>query len=167
MQETAFLLKPSEKAPYSAQLLIDCFNQAEFPEGVINLIQGGGQTVARLIKEKSIKGVFFTGSKDVGKKIIQQTYNDLSKLVALELGGKNTTVIHSDANHDVALRELLKSCFLTSGQRCSSTSMVAIHRSIAEKFVNDFHALTKRVIVDHPIDFEQEPLWVLLLRGSP
>jgi len=98
----------------------------------------------RLLKEKSIKGVFFTGSKEVGKKILDVTHHDLSKLVALELGGKNTTIVHHDANLDHALLELLKACFLTSGQRCTSTSIVAIHRSIHESFIARFHELAKK-----------------------
>ena len=153
----SIIFKPSEKTPYCAQLLIDCFVQAQFPKGVINLIQGGAQTVNRLIKEKSIKGIYFTGSKDVGKTILKYTYDDLSKLVALELGGKNTTIVHSDANRDFALSELLKSCFLTSGQRCTSTSIIPIHHSLADQFVEDFHQLAKKIIIDHPIDFEREP----------
>ena len=153
----SIIFKPSEKTPYSAQLLIDCFAAAEFPEGVINLIQGGPETANRLIKEKSIKGIYFTGSKDVGKTILKYTHSDLSKLVALELGGKNTTIIHSDANLDAAKVELLKACFLTTGQRCTSTSIVAIHRSIADKFIDDFHELTKKIIIDHPTDFQKMP----------
>ena len=153
----SIIFKPSEKTPYSAQILIDCFRESQFPEGVINLIQGGAETVNRLITEKSIKGVYFTGSKDAGKSILKYTYEDLSKLVALELGGKNTTIVHADAHLDFALSELLKSCFLTSGQRCTSTSIVAIHRSIADRFINDFHDLTKKIIIDHPIEFEKEP----------
>ena len=153
----ALSLSHQKKPPTLPSFLIDCFSQAQFPKGVINLIQGGKNTVNRLIKEKPIKGIFFTGSKDVGKSILKYTYDDLSKLVALELGGKNTTIVHSDAHIDFALSELLKSCFLTSGQRCTSTSIIAIHHSLAEKFIDSFHQLTKKIIIDHPIDFEQEP----------
>ncbi|MCY4643143.1 MAG: aldehyde dehydrogenase family protein [Bacteriovoracales bacterium] len=153
----SIIFKPSEKTPYSAQLLFDCFVKSEFPPGTINLIQGGGETATRLIQEKAIKGIFFTGSKDVGQKILQQTHHDLSKLVALELGGKNTTIVHRDANTPFALSELLKSCFLTSGQRCTSTSLVAIHRSLLDQFIDSFHRLTKKIIIDHPIEFEKSP----------
>ena len=59
----SIIFKPSEKTPYSAQLLIDCLGEAKFPEGVINLIQGDGQIAARLIEEKSVKSIHFTGSK--------------------------------------------------------------------------------------------------------
>ena len=153
----SIIFKPSEKTCYSAQLLIESFHSAEFPSGVINFILGDGEVARRLLKEKSIKGVFFTGSKDVGKKILDVTHHDLSKLVSLELGGKNTTIIHNDANVDHALSELLKACFLTTGQRCTSTSIVAIQRNIHEQFIERFHDFAKKIIIDHPVEFVREP----------
>lgn len=153
----SIIFKPSEKTCYSAQILIECFHAAGFPAGVINFIQGDGEVARRLLKEKSIKGVFFTGSKEVGKKILDITHHDLSKLVSLELGGKNTTILHSDANQDHALQELLKACFLTAGQRCTSTSIVAIQRNIHEQFISRFHELAKKIIIDHPVEYAREP----------
>lgn len=153
----SIIFKPSEKTCYSAQLLIECFHAAGFPDGVVNLIQGDGEVARRLLKEKAIKGIFFTGSKEVGKKIIEVTHHDLSKLVSLELGGKNTTILHNDANLDHALQELLKSCFLSSGQRCTSTSIVAIHRSIQDQFISKFHEMAKKIIIDHPVEYTREP----------
>lgn len=153
----SIIFKPSEKTCYSAQLMIECFHAAGFPAGVINMIQGDGEVARRLTKEKAIKGVFFTGSKEVGKKILEVTHHDLGKQVSLELGGKNTTILHSDANLDHALQELLKSCFLSSGQRCTSTSIVAIHRSIQTSFIERFHDMAKKIIIDHPVEFAREP----------
>lgn len=153
----SIIFKPSEKTAYSAQLMIDCFHEAGFPKGVVNLIQGGGESARRLLGYKDIKGVFFTGSKEVGLEIMKSTHMDLTKLVALELGGKNPGIVHSDANMEVVLEELIKACYLTSGQRCTSNSIVAIHESLANEFIDKFHKLSKKIIVDHPIDFEKEP----------
>jgi succinylglutamic semialdehyde dehydrogenase len=151
------IFKPSEKTCMSGQILMDCFHEAGFPEGVVNLIQGDGETASRIINNKIIKGVFFTGSKEVGLKILENTHKDLSKLVALELGGKNSSIIHQDANLDLVLPELLKACFMTTGQRCVSTSLVPIHESIADSFIEKFHSFTKRIIIDHPTEFEKTP----------
>ena len=82
------IFKPSEKTCMSGQLLMDCFHEAGFPPGVISLAQGDGETASRIVSNKAIKGIFFTGSKEVGLKILESTHKDLSKLVALELGGK-------------------------------------------------------------------------------
>jgi succinylglutamic semialdehyde dehydrogenase len=151
------IFKPSEKTSYSAQLLIECFHEAGFPPGVINLIQGEGEIARRLLKDRSIRAVFFTGSKEVGKKILEITHHDLAKLVSLELGGKNTTIIHGDANLNLALIQTLRSSFLSAGQRCTSTSLVAIERKIHEKFISNFHELSKKIVIDHPVDFQREP----------
>lgn len=153
----SFIFKPSEKVAYSAQLMIDCFHEAGFPKGVVNLCQGDGEIARRLTSSKDIKGVYFTGSKEVGLQILKTTHTDLSKLVALELGGKNSSIIHKDANTDLALEELLRACYLTSGQRCTSTSLIPIHRSLQDQFIEKFHTLSKKIIVDHPIDHEKTP----------
>jgi succinylglutamic semialdehyde dehydrogenase len=153
----SIIFKPSEKTAYSGQLLIECFAEANFPKGVINLIQGDGEVARRLVKDKSIRGVFFTGSQEVGLKILKETYADVGKLVALELGGKNFSVLMDDINIQDTMLELIKACFLTTGQRCISTAIVPIHRKIAEPFIEQFHQLSKKIIVDHPVKYVQEP----------
>jgi succinylglutamic semialdehyde dehydrogenase len=82
---------------------------------------------------------------------------DVDKLVALEMGGKNTTIIHHDANKFHSISELIKSCYMTSGQRCVATTKVAIHQKVAEEFIALFHETAKRLVIDHPLDFENEP----------
>ncbi len=145
------IFKPSEKTIYSAQLMMECFDSAGFPPGVINFINGTGHTASQITGDKRIKGVFFTGSRGVGLKILESTYKDLGKLVALELGGKNSTIIHHDTNISHALPELLRASFLTSGQRCTSTSMILVHRKIEQEFISQFKAVTERIRVGHPI----------------
>lgn len=153
----SIIFKPSEKTCYSAQLMFECLAEAGFPKGVLNLIQGDGEIARRILKEKTIKGVFFTGSKEVGLKIVEQTHKDLGKQVSLELGGKNPTIIHSDADIEHALVELLKASFLTTGQRCTSTAITLIHDSLKDEFISRFHDLAKRIIVDHPLNEEVKP----------
>jgi succinylglutamic semialdehyde dehydrogenase len=147
----SIIFKPSEKTIYSAQLMIECFHEAGFPEGVINFINGTGYTAGKITGDKRIKGIFFTGSRGVGLKILENTHKDLNKLVALELGGKNSTIIHHDTNISHALPELLRACFLTSGQRCTSTSMILIHRKIEQEFIQKFKEVTERIKVGHPL----------------
>ncbi len=144
------IFKPSEKTIYSAQLMIECFHQAGFPDGVINFINGTGYSAGKITLDQRIRGVFFTGSRGVGLKILENTHQDLNKLVALELGGKNSTILHHDTNISHALPELLRACFLTSGQRCTSTSMILIHRKIEQEFINQFKAVTEKIRVGHP-----------------
>jgi succinylglutamic semialdehyde dehydrogenase len=153
----SIIFKPSEKTIYSAQLLIECFHEAGFPAGVINLINGTAKTTQDIIKHPSIKGIFFTGSLFVGKKIVETVGTDLTKMVALELGGKNVTILHEDTDIDHAIPELLRACFLSTGQRCTSTSLIAIHSSIRTEFIDKFIDAAQRIIIDHPVDFEEVP----------
>ncbi|MBT5094986.1 MAG: aldehyde dehydrogenase family protein [Halobacteriovoraceae bacterium] len=151
------IFKPTGRALYCGQLMLECFDEAGFPPGVINLINGRGNVATELMKEKEIKGIFFTGSTGVGRHIMQTTHGDFNKMVALEMGGKNCSIVHSDANTKQALAELIKACFLTTGQRCTSTSIIAIHRSLQNQFIEQFHQVAKRIIVDHPVEWQREP----------
>jgi succinylglutamic semialdehyde dehydrogenase len=152
----SIIFKPSEKTIYSAQLMVECLHEAGFPKGVINFINGTGPTASKLTGDKRIKGIFFTGSRNVGLKILENTHKDLNKLVALELGGKNSSIIHHDTNISHALPELLRACFLTSGQRCTSTSMILVHKNIEQEFIAQFKALTERIRVGHPVESKPE-----------
>ncbi len=153
----SIIFKPSEKTILSSSLMFDCFVEAGFPEGVLNLINGTVKTPSEICQHKDVKGIFFTGSYGVGQQILKNTYHDLSKMVALEMGGKNTTIIHHDTNLDHALPELVRSCFLSSGQRCTSTSTILVHRKIADEFIAKFKEVTQKIIVDHPINYEKLP----------
>lgn len=153
----SIIFKPSEKTIYSSQLLIECLHEAGFPAGVINFINGTVKTTQDILKHPAIKGIFFTGSYAVGKKILEAVGTDVTKLVALEMGGKNSSIIHSDANLDHALPELLRACFLSTGQRCTSTSMIIVQKDIEAEFIDRFKALTERIIYDHPTKFNQTP----------
>jgi len=151
------IFKPSEKTIYSAQILVECFHAAGFPKGAVNFVIGGASIATEITKSKFIKGVFFTGSKQVGLKILENTYSDLSKLVALELGGKNSSIIHDDADIEHTLIQVLTAAYLTTGQRCTSTGNVIVHRKILNEFKNKFLDLVNKIHVDHPSDFESTP----------
>lgn len=153
----SIIFKPSEKTMYSSQLLIECFHEAGFPKGVINFINGTAKTTQDILRHEAIKGIYFTGSYAVGKKILEAVGTDIKKLVALELGGKNATIIHKDADINHALPELLRACFLSSGQRCTSTSLIVIHRDLEQEFIQKFKTLTEKIIIDHPTKFKTEP----------
>jgi succinylglutamic semialdehyde dehydrogenase len=153
----SIILKPSPKSMYSPQLLIDCFSAVNFPLGVINLIQGGTEVSRRLLTEKQIKAVFFTGTKENGKDILTHTNQDLSKLVTLNLGGKNSCIIHKDVSIAPLIDKLINASFITSGQRHTSTSLVVIHRDLQDEFISKFHEKAKSLIIDHPIEHETEP----------
>ncbi len=146
----SIIFKPSERMCYSSQIIVEALVAAQFPSGVINLIHGDAELTRRICRERKIKCIFFTGSKEAGKDIMDIASPDLHKTVLMALSSKNATILCKDANIDVAIPTLLQSCFLSAGQRCSSTSIVPIHKSLIGKVVSKFHELTKRIIIDHP-----------------
>ena len=153
----SIIFKPSEKTIASSQMLIECFHAAGFPKGVINFINGTAKTTQDILRHKSVKAIFFTGSYAIGKKILESVGTDVSKLVALELGGKNTTIICSDVDIKHAIPELLRASYLSTGQRCTSTSVVVVHRSVEQEFIAKFKEAAMRIIIDHPIEFDSLP----------
>jgi succinylglutamic semialdehyde dehydrogenase len=115
------VFKPSEQTPAVGQLYAQMIEKAEFPPGVFNLVHGEGETGRRLVAHELVDGVLFTGSYEVGLKIKQETLNHYWKILALEMGGKNTTVVWDDADMDKAIYETLVGAFMSTGQRCSGT----------------------------------------------
>jgi len=148
----SIIFKPSEKTAYSPQLMFECLVEAGFPSGVINLFQGGGIETNQLVIHPKIKGIFFTGSQNVGKIIAKNCSDQFSKLLALEMGGKNISIIHKDASLNHAVAELINSCFLSSGQRCTSTGIIAVHHLIKDQLIEEFTKATQKILVGHSIE---------------
>ncbi|MCB0390168.1 MAG: succinylglutamate-semialdehyde dehydrogenase [Bdellovibrionales bacterium] len=143
------VFKPSDKTPATGQLMAEFFHEAGFPKGVFNLVQGKGESGKRLVTSEHVDGVLFTGSYDVGLKIKQDTLNHHWKLLALEMGGKNSTIVWKDADLEKAVYESILGAFLTSGQRCSCTSKIILHKDIYEKFVDNFYQTAKKLTIGH------------------
>jgi succinylglutamic semialdehyde dehydrogenase len=152
MTGNTVIFKPSEKTPMTGQLMAECFHEAGFPEGVFNLLQGERELGRRLTSHEGIAGILFTGSYEVGTRIKQDTLTQHWKILALEMGGKNSAIVWEDADLDQAVYECLVSGFITAGQRCSATSRVMVHSSLAEKFVEKIHTQSKAFKIGHPFE---------------
>ena len=140
------IIKPSEITPLCGQRYLELFQDAHFPAGVLNLIQGRGNVGAQLIEHSDINGVIFTGSYQTGRQIRQATFDQPYKKVCLELGGSNPAIVLDDADLDQACREILLGALLTSGQRCTATSRVIATPQIADelkhRLINCFKRIT-------------------------
>jgi malonate-semialdehyde dehydrogenase (acetylating)/methylmalonate-semialdehyde dehydrogenase len=126
-----FILKPSEKVPLTTQKLYALIEQADFPSGVINLINGGKETVDALLDHPKIRAVSFVGSTPVARYIYARATAN-GKRAQCQGGAKNPAVIMPDANMDMSTRILTDSAFGCAGQRCLATS-VAITVGEAQK----------------------------------
>jgi acyl-CoA reductase-like NAD-dependent aldehyde dehydrogenase len=144
------ILKPAEQTPLSAVRFSELLLEAGVPNGVFNLVTGYGETAgAAITGHPGIDKVAFTGSTEVGKKILISASGNL-KRVTLELGGKSPTIIYPDADLDAAAAgTLMGFCFLT-GQMCVAASRVLVHRRVHDEFALKLAALTKSLVIGDP-----------------
>ena len=128
------ILKPAKETPACATLLTEIFHDAGLPAGVVNLVHGSGEEVGRaLIEHPGIDLVSFTGSSQTGSEV-GATCGRTHKRVCLEMGGKNAQIVMEDADLELALEGAIWGAFGTTGQRCTATSRLILHRDIKAEF---------------------------------
>jgi len=131
----AVVFKPASDTPATATSLVEILLDAGVPEGVVNIVHGGGGEVGMgIVGHPDVDLVSFTGSTLVGKKILEVAASTL-KRVSLELGGKNAQLVMDDANLELALEGVLWGAFGTTGQRCTATSRLILHAKIFDTFM--------------------------------
>jgi alpha-ketoglutaric semialdehyde dehydrogenase len=128
------VFKPSEEAPHSGMLLVQAMIDAGFPEGVVNLVQGGGATGRAIVEHPGVQVVTFTGSTETGAKI-GEVCGRMHKRFSAEMGGKNPMIIMEDADLDLAIDGAVWGAFGTTGQRCTATSRLIVHEDVHDRFV--------------------------------
>lgn len=128
------VFKPSEDAPHSGMLLVKAMIDAGFPEGVVNLVQGAGAAGQAIVEHPDTKVITFTGSTETGSKI-GEICGRMHKRLSLEMGGKNPMIVMEDADLDLAIDGAVWGAYGTTGQRCTATSRLIIHRDVHDEFV--------------------------------
>jgi len=108
---------------------------AHLPPGVLQIVQGWGETGRALCVHPDVRAVCFTGSIPVGTALAKELAADYSKSLALELGGKNASIVCADADLAQAATDIAAASCLTAGQRCNATSLVFVHRSREDDFL--------------------------------
>jgi len=141
------VFKPSEKAPATGALMAELMAEAGMPEGVFNLVQGRGDAAAALVAHEGVDGILFTGSWPVGRRILEANLDRPGRMVALEMGGSNPAVVMDDADLRQAVIECVRCAFLSSGQRCTCTRRVVVHRAVADRFIAAFVAAARSITV--------------------
>ena len=131
------ILKPSEDTPLVGEITAELFNDAGFPPGVFNLVHGDGRGGNGLIRQ-DVDHVCFTGSAEVGMHIRKVCAESWHKTCSCEMGSKSAVIIHEDANYEMAMAACLASAYKLSGQRCVSASRLIVHRSLYDKFADEF-----------------------------
>lgn len=132
----AVLLKPAEETPLSALRLGELILEAGFPPGVVNIVTGPGlPTGAAITAHHGVDKVAFTGSTEVGRKVMTAAAESNLKRVSLELGGKSPNVIFADADLGKAIKGALWAAFSTAGQECVAGSRLFIERAVYDQVI--------------------------------
>jgi len=146
------VIKPATDTPLSAYHLVQTLEDAGIPRGVVNLVTGSGVEVgSALIEHEDVRVVSFTGSTEVGRKVAEACAGSF-KRTCLEMGGKNIIMVMEDANLDLAVDGALWGGFGTSGQRCTASSRIAIHKSVYREFADKFVARARLLRVGDGLD---------------
>jgi phenylacetaldehyde dehydrogenase len=148
------VLKPAEQTPLSALRLGELFQEAGFPDGVVNIVPGYGETAgAALAAHEDVDKVAFTGSTEVGKLIIHAAAGNLKK-VSLELGGKSPNVILGDADLETAIPGAASAIFFNHGQCCCAGSRLYVDKKIFDQVVDGMAQSAQKIRVRPGFDPE-------------
>jgi methylmalonic acid semialdehyde dehydrogenase len=135
------VFKPATITPATAVRIVEIFEEAGIPPGVLNLILGSGSDAGdEIISHPAVKAVSFTGSNPVGIRLYEQVSRRGGKCQC-EMGGKNPVVILEDADLDLAVENTAQGAFGSSGQRCTATSRAVVVNKVADEFIE---RITKR-----------------------
>jgi len=148
----AVVLKPAEQTPLTAIRLGELAAEVGFPEGVLNVVPGFGETAgAALVRHPGVDAISFTGSTEVGRIVMREAAETLKK-VSLELGGKSPNIVLADANLKDALRGATTGIFYGKGEVCAAGSRVLVERPVYDEFVEGFAGRAAKMTVGDPMD---------------
>ncbi len=146
------VLKPSPLTPGVGQVLADLIDRSKFPRGVFNMVQGDDAIGRLLASHPDVNAVFLTGRFETGVEVQTACAAQPRKLLALQTGAKNASIVLDDAEAERAAYEIAFSAFVTAGQRCTSTSRVYVTHGIAPKLLELLAGYARGLTVGDPFD---------------
>jgi succinylglutamic semialdehyde dehydrogenase len=151
------VFKPSELTPAVGEFMVGCWAAAGLPDGVINLVQGAGDTGRALAGHDGLDGLLFTGSAGTGAALARQFADTPWKMLALEMGGNNPLIVWDVAADklDAAAALVVQSAYLSAGQRCTCARRLIVHHDAAPALIDRVAELMDRIIVGAPFDQPQ------------
>jgi aminomuconate-semialdehyde/2-hydroxymuconate-6-semialdehyde dehydrogenase len=156
--------KPSELTPYTAFKLGEICQEAELPNGVLNIVQGSGMNAgSAIVTHPKIKAISFTGGTKTGETISREAAPQFKKL-SLELGGKNPNIIFADCDFDSMLETTISSSFSNQGEICLCGSRIFVEKTIYDTFRDAFVERTQSLNVGDPND-EKTDMGALISKG--
>jgi aldehyde dehydrogenase (NAD+) len=146
------VIKPAEDTPLSTLNLVETLIDAGLPRGVVNIVFGfGPEAGAPLVEHPDVDAISFTGSSEVGRTVGMAAASGF-KPCSLELGGKNAMIIMDDANLDLAVEGALWGAFGTTGQRCTATSRILLHKKVARRFTEQLVGRARKLRIGNGLE---------------
>lgn len=146
------VFKPATLTPWSAIRLVELYEEAGVPPGVLNVITGSGSKIGDTLSSSSeIRGITFTGSTDIGKRIYSKSIEHFTR-VQLEMGGKNPALVYDAEDLDEAAQQIVSAAFSSAGQRCTAISRVIVSEKEHDILVSKMEKLIKKLSVGDPLD---------------
>lgn len=145
------VLKPAEQTPLTALRFGELAVEAGLPAGVLNIVTGGPETGAALVRHPHVDKVAFTGSTSVGKEIMRNAADSL-KRVTLELGGKSPNIVFADSTMDAAVKGAINGIFYGKGEVCCAGSRLFVEKKVEDEFLTKLVEYSKRLKLGDPLD---------------
>jgi aldehyde dehydrogenase (NAD+) len=145
------VLKPAETTSISAMHLAEIFQQAELPDGVVNIVTGAGETGRTLVEHRDVDKIAFTGSTEVGKRILKSVAGTKKKLT-LELGGKAANIIFEDAPIDQAVEGIISGIYFNQGHVCCAGSRLLVQEGVFPSVIRKLRDRISTLRVGNPLD---------------
>ncbi len=147
----AVVYKPAQDAPWTGLMLYECYRDAGVPAGAFHFVTGTGAAIGdALWKNPAVDGIVFTGSKEVGMRMVKEFSSAYPKPALMELGGKNPTYVSETANLEDAASGVMKSAFGLQGQKCSACSRVYVHEAVYDAFLTKLVDKTRAIKCGDP-----------------
>lgn len=150
------ILNSSSHALLSSMLLACCAQEVDMPPSTLNVVFGNFASFRQILGDKRVAAILYTGSREHCDTIRLESRTQLGRQVVLQSGGKNSVIVHSSADIDLAVRAVVFGALKTAGQRCTSTSRVFVYRSLLPRFTEALTEAFKRVPVG-PTDGDADP----------
>ncbi len=148
----AVIWKPANIVPASAVALARIIEKQDLPKGLFNLVMGSGSSIGQqLIESPLIDAISFTGSVPVGREIAKSAVTNFTR-IQLEMGSKNALAIMDDADLEIAVACALGGAFGSTGQKCTASSRLVVHRKIHDEFVDRLVAGANKMVVGHALE---------------
>ena len=146
------VIKPAQATPLSTYNLVQALLDAGLPAGVVNIVSGSGSQVGMpIVEHPDVTAISLTGSSEVGRTVGMAAASSF-KPCSLELGGKNAMIVMDDAHLDLAVEGALWGAFGTTGQRCTATSRILIHKKIARRFTEQLVERARKLRIGNGLE---------------